>query len=405
MRSGVVGAGLLLWVAAVSVGCDSDEPLELEERNTDLLFQGSGAVVPVFEVYNLYLDSEDPGGDGIPDGDGNPDDIDGDGEPDVSFYCVEQAMPTVTPDSVPWPFAVQIRVLKQGESFPRVIVQSITSPPDFGDPTLRNLTSYDEKETTSSLNALAAIPVVRPDGSCRSNPAVSCNPDIPGSCESDVCVPEGTCDDNPSIECSVSSSNPFECQGTACDCALAGLGFCCTAERENESLSDACNPATHGKCSADEAFPCRPGCSEMGSPPGTLCNPANLGIQFRFDSNPRILTAAHRDVVRATSNFINDFDPALAPTSTPTGGVCSGGDLGPVGIQGGGEPFSVQLDKGDTLLVEARRFSLPPPGMTFTTEPGITAILFVDGKRFVPTGSVTTGTTEAGAIDFTFTAR
>ncbi len=402
MRSRVVAAGLLLWIAAASVGCDSDEPLELGGRSIDLVFQGAGADVPVYQVYNLYFDSEDPDQDGNPDGDGNPDDIDGDGTPDTSFYCVEDTDSTLTPESVPWPFAVKVSVLKQGESFPRPIVESITSPPDFGDPTMRNLTSYDTSETSSSLPALASIAVVQPDGSCRNNPTDACNPAIGGSCPGDVCVAEGTCADNPSVECSVSDTNPDVCQSSACDCPLIGLGFCCTNARIGEGN---CNQNITGKCSDNEAYPCRPGCSEMGSPQGTLCNPVNTALQFRFDSNPRILTAAHRDVLQSTSNFINDFDPFLAPPTMPLTGICSGGDLGDDGIQGQGQPFSLKLQKGDTLLVEARRFSVAPPGITFTTEPLINAAFFVDGKDTEPSGSLTTGRDETGAIDFTFTAR
>ncbi len=67
----------------------------------------------------------------------------------------------------------------------------------------------------------------------------------------------------------------------------------------------------------------------------------------------RQLTSINRNVIVATSNPLNDFDPV---TYGFRNGLCSVSiDPGPSSLAGAPQPFTFELGKGDTLKVEARK--------------------------------------------------
>ena len=123
---------------------------------------------------------------------------------------------------------------------------------------------------------------------------------------------------------------------------------------------------------------------------------------FRFEtSNRRRLSAANRDVLRADSNFILDAclgDPVctaqvdlVVGATTPVLGLCPGKDtLGepgldpgnPIDLDSDASIFGLQLNKGDRVIVEARRADTAPGAgtvITFHEPPGIRARLLIDG--------------------------
>jgi hypothetical protein len=91
-------AGLVLLLSAIAAGCDSDDPLTVSSRTAQIFVAATGAVVQVYDVFEVYQDNA---------GDG-PDDIDGDGEPDVYLFCQPRQV-TLAP-SVPWSFRIEVLV-------------------------------------------------------------------------------------------------------------------------------------------------------------------------------------------------------------------------------------------------------------------------------------------------------
>lgn len=396
----VVGPLVLLLTLAVGTSCDSDNPAEFGKRSAALTFVGAGGSAAEYLVYDLFADSEDLNGDGVPDGDGTPDG-------DVTLYCSRSKDGAGTPVfrstiSMPWAFSVRIGVLAEGQVAPETVVESFVAPPDYADSSTTNVTAYDTGGEPSGEPALAPLLLTRPAGVCSKNTSLDCDPDSPvDSCGNQgPCLLVGTCDADPGQDCFVSptTGNPCLHQSFApCDCALLGFGVCCTAALHGV---DQCAPATEGTCTQQIDYGCRPGCSEFGA--GAVCDPATKALLLKF-GEPRRLSAMDRDVLRSTTNLLNDIDPQLAPTADPPGGVCPGFDLGPGGIQASGQPYIVKLKKGDTLVVKARRFDEAPPGGTVGNKPNINAKLQVDGKDVTPDGSVTTF--NDASIDYTFTAR
>jgi hypothetical protein len=110
----------------------------------------------------------------------------------------------------------------------------------------------------------------------------------------------------------------------------------------------------------------------------------DMGTQRTFAfANPRKFTPLHRDVVQATFNPLSAIDPVTYPYQE---GLCSLQDAGDSHIDDQGNPYSLPLDKGDTVIVRARRGAIPPEFITppefvpvYTTEPAIDASMTLDG--------------------------
>jgi len=416
MRS-VAAMGMLVLAAVAVVGCDSETPAQVEALQADVLFSAAGAEVPTYAVWELYPDFDD---------DGIPDDLDGDGNDDVSLYC-EQAKARQSVSDAPWAYSVLIKVLVAGEISARTVVSSVVSPAEYDVPERTNITPYDTAEYTEFGNAVdLSATVVTLDistGSCSGNTAVFCDPDNPGdACDGiGFCRRTGACNVDGSVTCIIAGTSAPSCTapGSGCDCTELddfppigvddGWGTCCTAA---DLGSPECPDGTWlNHCSvrgtsgtAGQLVYCEPGCTELGA--GDQCAAQEAIFKFR---DPRVLSEANREVLASTNNFINELDPDAAPTDNPEGGVCPGEDYGDPGIEAGGQPYTVTLGKGDTLLVEARRLLETPDGMTFSTEPSINSRLFIDGNAIAsPEGSVTTssgGDPGGGAIDYRYSAR
>jgi hypothetical protein len=409
--------GMLVLAAVALVGCDSETPAEVEALQADVFFSAAGAEVPTYAVWEVYPDFDD---------DGNPDDLDGDGNDDISLYCQQAVARQSVPDA-PWAYSAQIKVLVAGEISARTIVSSIVSPAEYDVPERTNITPYDTAEYTAAGDSddLSAT-VVTLDistGSCSENTAVFCDPDNPGDvCDGlGFCRRTGACNGDPAVTCIIAGTSATSCTapGSGCDCTelddfppigvVGGWGTCCTAadipsaDCPDNTWLNHCS-VTGNSGVAGQLVYCAPGCTEMGA--GDECAPQEAIFKFR---DRRILSGANREVLAATTNFINELDPDAAPTDVPAGGVCPGEDYGEPGIQGEGQPYSVTLGKGDTLLVEARRLLETPDGMVFSTDPSVNSRLFIDGKPIAsPDGSVTTsegGDPGGGAIDYRYSAR
>jgi len=116
--------GVLLFAALLS-GCDTTQPLQLDEQTYELQFDGRGASVPTYDVWDQY---EDQNGNGEPDP----------GEP-MQLFCSDQSAPdSINPTSAPFTFTVKVSILRAGQT----VKEQITSANAlaFG----ANLTGYDD---------------------------------------------------------------------------------------------------------------------------------------------------------------------------------------------------------------------------------------------------------------------
>ena len=366
----VVCPGLCLLVAAAGVGCDSDEPLETEGQVASLSFLAPSSEVDSYAVFDLIENS-----DGVP----GADDVDGDGVPgDVSLWC-ELPQSAFSPPSVPWAFSVEVKILRAGETTKQTLVSSLA----VND----NIAAYDTSSSPGP-SAKPAVTLMHEDGECSQNTNITCNPD---NLLVDVCAREnagfckrkGRCDGDPAEECTlITDINQCLLPNGGCDCPAFGLGSCVNG------FCDGVPPPT--------MIECEPNCVESGQ--GTSCDRFDITRVFEYLPSRR-LSAANREVLASTSNFLSDADFA-----TFQGNICPGTDLGDDGILRQGQPFTFTLAKGDTVFVEARRFNQTPPGIDFDLDPELVATLQVDGQSVEVDGdSATTPITDA--IDFTYTTR
>lgn len=402
MRS-IAGAGLLLVAVLGAAGCDTEEPLELSSRNTELFFNAPAATVPVYRVYDVFEDSND---DDIPDG-------------ESSLYCEDTG--TTASVQAPWPYSVRVRVLKNDGISPETVVRSDVYPPDFNVPEETNLGEYDQSDLGPGGDPLNPVAIAI-NGRCRLPPHSPCTPGVGTTCTTlnqGTCLAVGTCDVDSSAECYVPPAgfpaNFAQCLTGAyapCDCAMLAefvggdpteYGTCCTPEVDGGPQAE-CNSSKFGFCTRQPAVGCQRSCGERGV--GTNCSGTPQPRIFKFGA-PRLLSAANREVMASTGNLINDVDPSQAPTNNPPGGVCPGRDLGDPGIQALGQPYRVKLKKGEILLVEGRFYPVPPPGVVFNSGPsGINATLFVDGEQVTPQGSIRADPNDLSiAIKYTYQAR
>lgn len=123
---------------------------------------------------------------------------------------------------------------------------------------------------------------------------------------------------------------------------------------------------------------------------------------FRF-INPRMMTAAREEVVAATTNPLYEFNPVVFGLGS---GRCSTAYPGPAKIDLQPQPMAILLNKGDTLVVELRRGTTPPPGIPLNVngEPMIRAILRLDGREVAVRGETVTTKVPDDGISFSFTA-
>jgi len=148
--------------------------------------------------------------------------------------------------------------------------------------------------------------------------------------------------------------------------------------------------------------------TSVGSGSTPFRNPIVLdnGRTFRFLNPGRILSAANREVRMATSNPLSDS--GVAPYGTVGQGRCSAGDPGEPMIDGGGIPLVLDLQKGDTVVVNLRRANDLPDNFPndpdlLTAEPRIRAILSLGGRELQVRGEAVTGLEPSSGISFSYT--
>jgi hypothetical protein len=162
------------------------------------------------------------------------------------------------------------------------------------------------------------------------------------------------------------------------------------------------------------------------TPYNTQTNPGNVlpkapvtifGLRVVF-SNPRVLSSADRVVVEANRNPLFDLIGGLPP-GQPAPGICFDSAFPgnprivpptskdpdfPLSELGSG--FSVDLNKGDTLIVKARIVDDPITGFpAITAEPNLFATLVVDGAQVQFAGSELSNFANGTGISFSFTSR
>ena len=159
-------------------------------------------------------------------------------------------------------------------------------------------------------------------------------------------------------------------------------------------------------------------CQDQGL--GT-CNNVPVNRRFVYDGLATEVSGASELTLTAETNIVQITDPAAAATRGPTGGQCPGQDLGPANVGGFPIPWSFVIDRGDTVNVQARRFSDIPPGFSqITGTPPISAstvyidkaadpiaaTLLVDGSPVGVTGPTTTAAGDPESfIDFFFSSK
>lgn len=287
----------LLLLAVVMAGCETDQPLQGGQRTVELRVTAPGGAIDGYDVWDLFRDN---------DLDQLPDDVDGDGDPDVTLWCGDRRSPAAgfQAASIPWYFTIEISVTRAGETTREVLTSnSAFLPPAETDHVTGNLTPYDSQVFLDNLQA----------------------------------TPPGF-------------SNPF--------------------------------PVT-------------------GQPNNPVCPPGPCTFRFM---NSRVLTTANLDLILSDTNVLHDFDPGTYD------GVCPGVYLGPPRIDGDPQPYTLTLNKGDTVHVVLRRFDIVPPGIEDSPEqlivqsPSVASSLFVDGVS-IGEGNKEASSSEPGSgFTFSYTA-
>lgn len=127
---------------------------------------------------------------------------------------------------------------------------------------------------------------------------------------------------------------------------------------------------------------------------------------FRFtDNTERKLSRATRVVAQALDSPLVDAVPAFG---IPGQGRCSLQDPGPTVIDGE-STFTLEINKGDTIIVEARRGDDAPPGLpvngSVSDKVKLNATFRVDGRISNVSGNDVTDSSPGAGMKFTFTSR
>jgi hypothetical protein len=373
--------GLLVLFAVLAPGCDSDDPLLVTDQNADLEITANGAQLTIYNVWDLYEDS---------DLDGNPDDVNGDGqEGDLSLWCEDIGVGSAA--SVPWTFSVRIEVIRNGMT----VAEQLTSAQAESDQVSRAPYDPSEADNFASNNIIS---LVHQRGWCRGNTLITCNP-LASDAICDDFGNVGPCD--PVYSCSDDSDTICDPTNPGTTCPLQGAGQCTAA----------------GVCSGDPTILCEPTCGELAL--GDCINDTVIR-RFFFDNSVegrRRLSGANLELLTAGPNFVSytcdgdvrceddveqtqgglPLDPRLG--DCPFGSVGAAA-LDPFTADANPDPtiFGFELLKGDTVRVEARRSStVPGGGIDFVQPPGIRARLFIDGSLLQP--NQVTGNTSSNAQD------
>jgi hypothetical protein len=133
--------------------------------------------------------------------------------------------------------------------------------------------------------------------------------------------------------------------------------------------------------------------------------PITIGDRtFGFiNADRRLVSSAAQEVLAATTNPLHDIDPQEYPLGD---GLCSTAYPGEPRLDEQMQPWPIVLNKGDTLVVELRRGTTPPDGITFNEngEPRIRAALLLDGREVSVRGETVTTAEPGSGIKFSFTS-
>ena len=352
--------GWLVGAVVLMAGCDTNQPLRQEQQLVTLQFRATGASVQEMWTWQVYEDSNQ---------DGVPDDSTGDGLPDVYLWCDPQ--PRYVGSEMPWSFSTQVDVIPPGSTVPITIARDTEVNSSFS--------RYDSNTGGPPPTNKAPVSLTTRTGFCNGNASILCNPDnLPTTGE-------------PTTICEIFGEGP---------CVASGV------------------------CSNDSSVVCQPNsatdiCMNQGL--GT-CNDVPVARRFAFAPVATAVSGANLDTLEAETNILYVTDPASANLRGSTGGRCPGQYLGPANVGANPTPWSFVIDRGATVNVQARRFTLAPSGFAVisgappiddpatvyvsTAADPIAASLLVDGS---PVGVVGPTTTTSGDpesfIDFFFTSR
>jgi hypothetical protein len=131
------------------------------------------------------------------------------------------------------------------------------------------------------------------------------------------------------------------------------------------------------------------------------------GRTFKF-VNPVIRTEAFEAVMASTSNPVSTLDQANY--GAKGSGLCSLFYPGPAGIDrptGAAYPFPITLEKGDTVIVGARRANDGPTGLGIANPPapGLAATFKLAGIAVNVNGTQSSAPGGGEALSFTYTTR
>jgi hypothetical protein len=341
----VAALALLAIAPGAFVGCESDEVARVLSQDVQIGIQANAASVDQFRVWDLF---EDTDGDGIPD-DTNGNGVDGD-TADVSLWCERSG--TLAARSSPWTYSLRINVIRNGEFVETLLTSEDAQSAQF------NRAPYDSDRGTHP-DSLGPVSLTHAAGTCAgSDPSIVCNPNgLATNCGSAGCLPVGQCD-----------GNPLDCNSDG-DCVGQGGSETCVFQTVTRIFKwSNANPGPGGN---------RP--------------------------SKRFLTASSREVMASTRNAVSDAcagDPvcqaelelALPEPPDPMLGICPGRDTAGNAAIDPGNPlshntdtetiFAFEVEKGDTILVEARRSNTPPAGgIVFYSLPALRSRFFIDGQE------------------------
>jgi len=289
----------------LAAGCDSDSPLQLTGREIEVAFAAafgpSQAVVVEYDVWPFYDDS---------DGNGAPDDVTGDGVPDVSLWCQETARKG-TP--VPWAYSLEIKRIRAGA----VAAETLTSTAAKSNG--QNLTPYDDSPPQAVGAAPGNVVLDLPRGRCQLKKGIKCNPNGGTFVNPCTAAAAGNC-------VRVCSGNDFTTCTNDAQCAVVG-----------------------GTCGAPETR------TFVFDQAGAQRLAASAPL-FNGNTAPNLL-AQLCSVTGCQAEGV-DFQP----------GICPSHSLGQPRLDGAPPPFSIFLDAGDTIIVEARRFDGAPAASGYERE-------------------------------------
>lgn len=265
--------GAVLFAGA---GCDSVQPDQLTAQMFSMNVRAtiSNTSVTTFNTYTMFRDN---------DADSQPDDVDADGSPDTWLWCKTTTTQTLTPNSVPWPYLIEVRIVRQGSTSTELI------------------TTFAASQTPASF---------------------------------------ANADTSPAIVGSIPTQAPIV------------------------------------------------------SGPDT----------YRF--TPRNRTSALRaDVLAATSNPLSDNNAATYPFGA---GRCSTMQV-PIGlVDGAPAPFMLEIEKGDTVVVTARKAessALEGTAINVGAQPALQAEISLDGRPLTSvSGSTVSSPGIGGSFNFSFTS-